>query len=59
VVTADSQRAESRPPPSQDRMTMMDFGPDAVPRVIDMQVVDTQRILDAVHAGADLAGSQP
>lgn len=68
VVIAYSQRAELRPPPSQDQTTMKAFGPDAVLLVIDMlrpghsgefaTVVDTKRILDAVHAGADLEGRQ-
>lgn len=42
-ATAYSQRAEPRPPPSQDQTTMGG---------------DTKRILDAVHAGADLGGRQ-
>lgn len=56
AATAPSQRAESRPPPSQDPTTMKAFGPGAVLRVIDRQEVDTERIADAAHAVADLEG---
>lgn len=73
AATACSQRAEPRPPPSQDRTTMNAFGPDAVQPVIAMPqgfdeavsgrgaepsatVVDPNRILDAVLAGADREG---
>jgi len=60
VVTACSQRAEPRPPPSQDQTTMKAFGPGAVLPVIDMfaTVVDTKRNLEAVHARADHEGRQ-
>jgi len=50
AATSCSQRAEPRPPPSQDQTTMKAFGPDAGLLVLDMQAGFAQ-------AAAELAGS--